>query len=177
MTAASAGPGGESISADTGPSPLRGAIVAMNRQHIIGVDGNLPWHYPADLQRFKRRTLGKIVVMGRLTWQSIGSKPLPGRRNIVLTSRALEGVEVMGSIHQVLNQCSGDDIWFIGGGQIYRAVFDQLNLLDVTWVPDQVDAASPVYFPEIDTSQWRKVSEEPLEGAPGLVNSIYQRSV
>jgi len=156
-------------------SPLRGAIVAMNEDRVIGVDGDLPWHYPADLKRFKQRTMGTTIVMGRLTWESIGCKTLPGRRNIVLTRSTIDGIETMTGIDAVLRACPSEDVWFIGGGQIYRAAMDVLNLLDVTWVPDKVATATAVRFPEIDPHQWREVERTPLEGNPALVNAIYHR--
>lgn len=149
--------------------------MAMNHERIIGVDGDLPWHYSSDLKRFKQRTLGTTIVMGRLTWESIGSRALPGRRNIVLTSRQLDGVETMSGIDQVLAACASEDVWFIGGGQIYVAVMDKLNLLDVTMVPDQVDAANAVRFPEIDSAIWREVSRQSMDNEAGLVNVIYLR--
>ena len=75
------------------PTPLRGAIVAMTRDNVIGLDGGLPWHYSENLKRFKRRTMGYAVVLGRVTWESIGRKALPGRRNIVISRSAVPGVE------------------------------------------------------------------------------------
>lgn len=147
----------------------------MNDERIIGVDGDLPWHYSADLKRFKQRTLDTTIVMGRLTWESIGSRALPRRRNIVLTSRQLDGIETMSGVDQVLRSCADEDVWFIGGGQVYSAVMDELNLLDVTMVPDQVDAANAVRFPEIDPSIWREASRQSLDDETGLVNVIYLR--
>ncbi|MGI9317478.1 MAG: dihydrofolate reductase, partial [bacterium] len=128
----------------TYPSPLRGAFVAMNKDRVIGIDGSLPWHYSADLKRFKQRTMGSIIVMGRFTWESIGSKPLPGRRNIIVSRSGVDGVECHNTIDSVMTACEGQDIWFIGGGQIYRAALHLLNLLDVTLVPDKVESPNTV---------------------------------
>lgn len=147
----------------------------MNEDHVIGIDGDLPWHYPADLKRFKQRTTGTTIVMGRLTWESIGCKTLPGRRNIVLTRSTIDNVETMTGIDAVLQACTSEDVWFIGGGQIYRAAMDALNLLDVTWVPDKVATATAVRFPEIDPDTWREVERIPLQDNPVLVNAIYHR--
>lgn len=147
----------------------------MNDDHVIGIDGDLPWHYSADLKRFKQRTMGTTIAMGRLTWESIGGRPLPGRRNIVLTRSQLDGVETMDSIDGVLAACVDEDVWFIGGGQIYSAAMDRINLLDVTWVPDEIDSPSAVRFPEIVPAMWREVSRLPLADNPRLINSIFHR--
>lgn len=157
------------------PSPLRGAVVAMNKERIIGVDGGLPWHYSADLKRFKERTMGSIIVMGRLTWESIGSKPLPGRRNIVISRSSVPGIECYQDIGQAMDACGDADIWFIGGGQVYRAVFPILNLLDVTLVPDKVYSSDVVTFPKINDEDWRVCQRAPIEADPRLINTIYVR--
>lgn len=157
------------------PSPLRGAVVAMNKERIIGVDGGLPWHYSADLKRFKKRTMGNIIVMGRRTWESIGSKSLPGRRNIVISRSNVSGVECYQDIDQVMSACGDADIWFIGGGQVYRAVYPLLNLLDVTLVPDKVDSPDVVTFPDINEEHWKVCRRAPIEADPRLINTIYVR--
>ncbi len=147
----------------------------MNKDLVIGIDGKLPWHYSADLKRFKRSTMGTIIVMGRLTWESIGSKPLPGRRNIVVSRKEVKGVECYKTIDDVMKACAEDDIWFIGGGQIYRAAFHLLNLLDVTWVPDKVNLENAVTFPDISESEWQIAQQRPIEEEPNLINTIYTR--
>ncbi len=157
------------------PSPLRGAIVAMNSDHVIGLDNDLPWHYRADLKRFKQRTLGKIIIMGRRTWESIGSKALPGRRNIVLSRNPVEGAECYTNITTAIERCEDQDLWVIGGSQIYSAAFDLLNLLDVTLVPDTVDSPRAVRFPPIDQTIWNPVKREPMQQDPNLINVIYTR--
>lgn len=159
----------------TYPSPLRGAIVAMNKDNVIGVDGTLPWHYSADLKRFKARTMGGIVVMGRHTWESIGSRPLPGRRNIVVSRKGVADVECYPDIVSVMQACGESDTWFIGGGQIYRAAFQLLNLLDITLVPDEVVSSVAVTFPEISDTDWVILEQSPLETDPRLINTIYVR--
>ena len=99
-------------------APVRGAIVAMNRDNIIGLDGKIPWHHSGDLKRFKRRTMGAAIIMGRLTWESIGSKPLPGRRNVVISRNPVENAECYTDICTATRACEGGDTWIIGGGQI-----------------------------------------------------------
>ncbi len=157
------------------PVPLCGVIVAMNRDHVIGVNGGLPWHYPADLKHFKQRTMGCALLMGRKTWESIGATPLPGRRNIVISRKGVPHVECYRQIQDALAACAQRDLWIIGGGQIYSAALPHANLMDVTWVPDPVDSAEPVTFPRIDPHQWRIVKEVPLSDNPTLLNTIYLR--
>jgi dihydrofolate reductase len=157
-------------------TPLRGAIVAMTRQRVIGLEGSLPWHYPEDLKRFKQCTLGHPIVMGRKTWQSIGSKPLPGRRNIVVSRRGISGeAECYPGVDAALDACGEEDAWVIGGGQVYRAAMPRLNLLDVTWVPDVIPPLGATTFPAIDRSSWRLQRECPLAGDDRLIHSIYVR--
>ena len=154
--------------------PLRAAIAAMNYDNVIGLDGDIPWHYSEDLKRFKQRTLDSTIIMGRLTWESIGSKPLPRRRNVVISRNAVENVEHYNDIDTAVDRCKEDDIWFIGGGQIYQAVMPILNLLDITYVPDKIEPANAVVFPQIDSKVWDATSEQKLENSE-LVNIIYQR--
>ncbi len=156
--------------------PLRGAIVAMNQDRVIGLDGNLPWHYPADLKRFKQRTLGHTILMGRKTWESIGSKPLPNRRNIVISRGGVsEDVECFDSIDNAFAACGDSDLWVIGGGQIYIAAMDRLNLLDITLVPDHVNTEGAVRFPTVDPAVWQLMYQEPLDNDPRLINTVYMR--
>ena len=160
---------------DDTTSPLRGAIAAMTRDNIIGIDGGLPWHYSDDLKRFKQRTMGSAIIMGRVTWDSIGQRQLAGRRNIVISRSALPGVEHYNDIHQALDACLDQDLWVIGGGQIYRASMPWLNLLDITLVPDVIDRKAVVRFPEIDPRCWTVVEESILPGISGLTNTVYHR--
>ena len=95
-------------------------IAAVSPSGAIGVDGAIPWHYSADMRRFKRLTAGKTVIMGRRTFESLGQKPLPNRRNIVITRRKYEGVETFVSLEDALLSCADEEVWFIGGAEIYR---------------------------------------------------------
>ena len=157
------------------PTPLRGAIVAMTRDRVIGVDGGMPWHYGEDLKRFKRRTLGCAVIMGRVTWDAIGRKELPGRRNIVISRSVVAGVEHYGGIEPAMEACREQDLWVIGGEQIYRVAMEYLNLLDITWVPDVIERDDVARFPEIDGGCWTAESELALPGNVGLTNIVYRR--
>jgi len=132
---------------------VRAAIVAMSPQRVIGLDGKLPWHYPSDLKRFRKRTLGTTIIMGRKTWESLGEKTLPKRRNIVITNSHLTGVETFSSINTALEQCD-DDIWFIGGAMLYETALPYCDFVDITHIPDQVFSKRAVYFPELDLDDW-----------------------
>lgn len=135
------------------PRSFRGAIVAMTADRVIGLDGKLPWHYPEDLKRFRRLTLDTTVLMGRATFESIG-RPLPKRRNIVISRTAQAGVETFASIESALGACDGP-VWLIGGARIFAAAFEYCDVLDVTWVPDVISSPAAVRFPEIPLGQFQ----------------------
>lgn len=136
-------------------------IAAMDRNRLIGEGNRLPWRLPADLRRFKALTMGKPIVMGRRTHESIG-KALPGRRNIVLSRdpdfRA-PGCEVVASLEDALELCADvDELMIIGGAQLYaealpRADRMHLTLLDAKFSGD-------AWFPAYDRRQWRETSRE-----------------
>ena len=155
----------------------RGIIAAVSPEGVIGVEGRMPWHYPGDLKRFKRLTLGSTVVMGRLTWESLGKKPLVGRRNVVITRRPIEGVEgveCFPSIEAALATCEGD-VWFIGGTRIFEEAMKFADTIDLVYVPDEIPSAGAVYFPEISESDWEA---GPLETHPDdsrLEHRVYRR--
>ena len=155
---------------------MRAAIVAMSPARVIGVGGVLPWHYPADLRRFKERTLGATIIMGRLTWESIGCKKLPKRRNVVITGTQLPHVETFLSIDKALLHCDGP-IWFIGGAKLYESALSYCDLVDITHVPDQVLSESAVYFPELSPTEWRHGPMNPMEGDHRLKQQCYYRRV
>jgi len=144
-------------------------VVAVAQNGVIGRDGDLPWRLPSDLKRFKQLTLGKPVVMGRKTWDSIG-RPLPGRPNIVVTrdaSFAAPGATVVSSLDEGLavaqreaEALGVDEICVIGGGQIYAQVFDRADILHVTRV--EADVAGDTRFPAIDPAVFERVADEPI---------------
>ncbi|MEO1483809.1 MAG: dihydrofolate reductase [Myxococcota bacterium] len=145
----------------------RGILVAANADRVIGLDGTIPWHYPADLKRFKRLTVGTTVVMGRLTWESLPRKPLPDRRNIVVTSRDLAGVETAESVAEATARVEGT-LWYIGGARIYADAMALTDVIDMTWVPDRIDAPDAVRFPEIDLERFRPEERVPHPDDPRL---------
>ena len=124
---------------------MKGILVAVSPEGIIGKDNSIPWHYSTDLKRFKRLTLGKPVIMGRRTWESLPVKPLPARRNIVITQASLEGVECFQSIDNALATCEGD-VWFIGGAGFYQEALGKADITDMTRVPDNVSGEGCVEF-------------------------------
>ncbi len=123
-------------------------LAATSPDMVIGRDGEIPWHYPGDLRRFKRLTLGHTVVMGRRTWESLPGRPLPGRRNLVLTSRSLDGVECFKSLAEAVPTVEGE-LFFIGGAQLYREALGVADFIDLTLVPDDVPVEGSVLFPPI----------------------------
>jgi len=135
-------------------------IVAKSNNGIIGKDGDLPWRLPEDLKRFKRLTTGNIVVMGRKTYDSIG-RPLPNRKNIVIsrnTSLKIEGVDVEHDLVDVLKRNQEENVYVIGGGQIYVEALPFSEKLEVTEV--DVELVGDTSFPEIDSSQWKEIFRE-----------------
>jgi dihydrofolate reductase len=143
------------------PSPILSLIVAVARNGVIGRDNKLPWHLPADLKHFKSVTMGKPVVMGRKTWESIG-RPLPGRKNIVISRNPdfrAEGCEVVSSLDAALRVCAGaEEIFVIGGSQLYAEALNRASRLYVTRIED--DVAGDTFFPAIDPAAWQIVSSE-----------------
>ena len=143
-------------------------IAAMAENRVIGRNNQLPWRIPSDLQFFKRVTLGKPVVMGRNTFESIG-RPLPGRTNIVITRNldySAEGVVVAHSVEegierakQIAERDGIDEVMVIGGGELYAALLPLAQRLYITEVVAEFEGDA--WFPEIDASEWgREVSEE-----------------
>lgn len=156
-------------------SRRRGIIAAVSPEGVIGVDGGIPWHYSADFKRFKRLTTGCTIIMGRLTWESLPKKPLPERRNIVITSRAIEGVECFPDISAALAICDEDDVWFIGGARLYEEAMRHADFIDLTTVPDRIDHPSAVTFPEIDEAIWEASPLETDPDDPRLSRRVYRR--
>ena len=153
---------------------LRALIAALSPDRVIGVDGKIPWHYSGDFKRFKRVTMGATVIMGRHTWESIG-KPLPGRRNVVITRQNIDGVQCFASLEEALQSCEGD-VWFIGGARIYEEAMEYANLIDLTYVPDEVPVEGAVLFPEIDPELWEPEPMMQHEDEPLLRRQIFRRT-
>ncbi len=149
------------------PNPEIVAIAAVATNGVIGSDGDIPWRVPQDWQRFKRLTMGQVLIMGRKTFDSIG-RPLPGRSTIVITrdpTWTYPGVDVAVSVEEAL-QLAGDQrpetIFVAGGGEIYRAAWDTLSRLEITEV--RVEPDGEVTFPAIAEEEWEETAREAREG-------------
>ncbi|WP_019613285.1 type 3 dihydrofolate reductase [Psychromonas ossibalaenae] len=133
-------------------------IAAMAEDRVIGLDNKMPWHLPADLQFFKRVTLGKPVIMGRKTYQSIG-RPLPGRKNIVLTrdkNLEIQGVSCVQTVEQALDLVQGvEEVMVIGGATIYQQFLNRATRLYLTFIDfkTQGDTQFPDYQAAADWSE------------------------
>jgi dihydrofolate reductase len=136
-------------------------IVAADEHGGIGRGGGLPWHLPEDLRRFKALTMGKPIVMGRRTWDSIG-RPLPGRRSLVVSRQpglALDGVEVFDSLEGALAAAaSAPEACVIGGAEIYRQALPSAEVVHLTRVHGSVQADT--FFPVLDAAEWAEVERE-----------------
>lgn len=136
-------------------------LVALDRNQVIGHQGRLPWHLPADLKRFKAITMGKPIIMGRKTHESIG-RILPGRRNIVLTQKTgytATGCEVFSSLARALEATRDEvEVMIVGGAALYAEALPLCTRLYLTEVDAEVDG--DVHFPPFVRSEWREVSEE-----------------
>ena len=136
-------------------------IVAASTNNVIGVDGDLPWRLPEDLKKFKSITMGKPMIMGRATYESIG-RALPGRRSIVLTRQPgfeAEGCEVASSPEDAL-RIAGDveEVMVIGGGKVYEQFLPMADRIYLTRVDAHIEGDT--WFPEIDKDEWRMLDSQ-----------------
>ncbi|MBL0508837.1 MULTISPECIES: type 3 dihydrofolate reductase [Aeromonas] len=138
-------------------------IAAMAQDRVIGLDNQMPWHLPADLAHFKRVTLGKPVLMGRKTFESIG-RPLPGRRNLVISRNPdyrADGVEVIDSVEAALALLAGSDVaelMVIGGGHLYGQLLPRADRLYLTRIDLAVEGDTR--FPAFDEGDWSCIERE-----------------
>jgi dihydrofolate reductase len=160
----------------TAAAPVVALIAAVADNGVIGRDGALPWRIPADLRWFRERTTGHHVVMGRKTWASIG-RPLPGRTNIVVSRNpdlvVPDGVIVVDALGEAIARASraGDDeVFVIGGAELYRAALPQADRIYLTRV--HADVAGDTWFPALDESAWVEVARETHRDAEPLAFSF-----
>ncbi len=135
-------------------------IAAMGKNHAIGLDGAMPWHLPAELQHFKQATMGKAILMGRKTWQSIG-RPLPGRHNIVISRNpafSASGASVAASLEQAIEIAEADEIMVIGGGQLYTLALPLAQRMLLTLI--DIEPSADTWFPKWDSGQWKQTEEK-----------------
>ena len=145
----------------------RSMIVAMAENRVIGINNKLPWYLPNDLKYFKQVTLGKPIIMGRKTFESIG-KPLPGRTNIIITRNphwTAEGIKVVHSLDQAYQLAEAvceidgqNELMIIGGDQIYQSSLPDIDRVYLTQVHAKVDGDA--WFPEVDWRQWKEVGRD-----------------
>jgi dihydrofolate reductase len=153
-------------------------IVAMANNHAIGKDNQLLWHLPEDLKYFKRMTMGKPMIMGRKTFESIG-KPLPGRLNIVVTRQQdwkFDGVKVVHSIDAAKKLAEAqayidgvEEIMLIGGAELYKTSLDHADKLYVTRV--DADIEGDAFFPKIDADQWQEIAREEYKASDSALKT------
>jgi len=154
-------------------------IAAMDRNRIIGHDNDLPWHLPNDLQWFKKNTLGKPILMGRKTFDSIG-RPLPGRTNIILTRDTTfqaDGCVVVHNVDEALKAASDyvsdidkGEVVVIGGGQLFEMLIDVADRLYLTRIDS--DFKGDTFFPKIELSEWNVLWQEELLKSAGSLFDI-----
>jgi dihydrofolate reductase len=153
-------------------------IVAVSPDGVIGRGYDIPWKHPGDQRRFKRVTLGGALIMGRTTYESVG-RPLPGRRNLVVTSGppiATAGVETYRDIASALAAVPDDvPVWFVGGARIYEEAMRYADFIDVTYVPDKVPVEGAVIFPRIDEALFEAGPILEHEDEPGLTRRVFTR--
>jgi dihydrofolate reductase len=145
-------------------------VVAMADNGVIGRDNALPWRIPDDMRRFRTLTLGKPVVMGRRTWESLPRKPLPDRRNIVVTrdrNFRAAGASVAHSLEEAFGLVAdAEEICVIGGADIYRAALERADVIHLTEV--HADVAGDIRLPPFDRLLWRETAREDRVAADGL---------
>lgn len=149
-------------------------IVAMSKNRVIGVNNSLPWRIPEELQYFKKLTLGKPIIMGRKTFDSIGRRILPGRKSIILTRDTdiiEDGFVVANSIENAL-QAAGDaaEIMVIGGASIYTAFLSLAERIYISVIPQEY--VGDAFFPELDTKVWHLVEEQEQ---PKFIAQVFER--
>ncbi len=161
-------------------------IVAATRNQVIGRDNDMPWHLPADLRYFKQRTLGKPIIMGRKTWESLG-RPLPGRLNIVISRQAdtvLEGAEVFADLQAAIVRGQAwaaeqgvDEVMVIGGGQLYQQALALAQRVYLTRI--DLELEGDTFFPVLDAQQWQQTDAQKhpaQEQEPGYTFEVWQRT-
>ena len=161
---------------ETGRRRPLGIIAAVGRRGELGRAGDLIWHLPGDLRRFKAVTVGHPVIMGRKTWDSLPKKPLPGRRNIVVTrdeAWSSPGAERARSLEDALAMCdAGEMPYVIGGASVYAEAMPYATSLSLTLVDAECDDAD-VFFPEVSPDDWRVSGESPVETSPDGISYRY----
>jgi len=143
-------------------------IVAAARNGVIGRGGAMPWHIPSDLYYFKDKTLGKPVIMGQKTWESLKRKPLPGRVNIVLTRQQdwrADGADTAHSLSEAIEIASknnSDEIFIIGGGEIFRQALPLADTIYLTEIQADIEGDT-LFKPDLSSEHWRNIEASPAQ--------------
>jgi len=150
----------------------------MGKNRAIGLNGRMPWHLPAELQHFKKVTMGKTIVMGRKTWQAIG-RPLPGRQNIVVSRNPdfhAEGVDHATSLEDAAAKSESNEVMIIGGGQLYALAMPLAQRMVLTLI--DIEPEADTWFPEWDDQRWSQTSESqcPADDSNPLAYRIIELS-
>ncbi|UFH49638.1 dihydrofolate reductase [Pseudomonas sp. KNUC1026] len=161
-------------------------IAAHAENGVIGIDNSMPWHLPGDFKYFKATTLGKPIIMGRKTWDSLG-RPLPGRLNLVVSRQpglALDGAEVFGSLPAAIERAEAwareqgaGEVMLIGGAQLYALGLPQADRLYLTRV--ELNPEGDAWFPAFDRAAWQKVQDTPNPaegGKPAYHFEVWERA-
>lgn len=161
-------------------------IAAHAENGVIGIDNSMPWHLPGDFKYFKATTLGKPIIMGRKTWDSLG-RPLPGRLNLVVSRQpglVLDGAEVFGSLPAAIERAEAwaheqgvGEVMLIGGSQLYALGLPQADRLYLTRV--ELNPEGDAWFPAFDRAAWRKVQDQPnpaVDGKPAYHFEVWERA-
>jgi dihydrofolate reductase len=150
-------------------------IAACTTNGVIGLDGKIPFSYPTDMKHFKTLTLNSTIIMGRKTFESIG-KPLPKRKNIVISSNKIQDMQTYSSIVDfVYNSDCNAEIWLIGGATIYQEGMKHAEEIHLTITPDEIKDKNSVKFPWIDPTIFKLDSWEYMAADPRLKYCIYKR--
>lgn len=138
-------------------------IAAMDKNRLIGADNAMPWHLPADFRHFKSVTMGKPIIMGRKTFESIG-RPLPGRKNVVISGSGFQapGIVVVGSIEAALAEAGeAEEVMIIGGARLYEQMIDRADRMYLTYV--DAECEGDAWFPAFNADDWEVMSEEKFD--------------
>jgi dihydrofolate reductase len=159
-------------------------IAALAENRVIGIDNSMPWHLPGDFKYFKATTLGKPIIMGRKTWDSLG-RPLPGRLNIVVSRQpglTLAGAEVFPSLEAALVRADQwareqgvDELMLIGGAQLYGQALEKGLVSRMYLTRVELSPEGDAWFPAFDEGQWQRVSSQPQ--APEGAGPVYHFDV
>lgn len=149
-------------------------VAAHDKNLVIGKDGGLPWRYPEDLKHFKRITLGNTIIMGRGVFEELNEIPLPGRKNIVLsTTQTYENADTYTSLEEAMDAVDEDEVFIIGGGVLYREAIDRADKLIITEIHKEYDGDT--YFPEYRDQIGKVWEERSREDKDELSFVVYER--